>query len=650
MATLADLLIEIGVDPKGVASGTREVEGQLSKSWKGIAAGAAIAGAAIGAALMAGMGQVIESSKTTALLGAQLGGGQEFAAEMGRNAGEVYAKGVAESMDEAAGAIRDAWQNNLVDEDASDAAIQQVGNRLVALGKTTESSTKEVSAAVSQMIRNGLVDSAEEGFDVIQRGVEQGVNKSEDLLDTFNEYGTQFRKIGADGPAALGMMSQALRAGARDSDTVADALKEFSIRAVDGSKTSATAFKALGLDAGKMTAQIARGGPQASAGLQTVLDKLRAMKDPVAREAAAVGLFGTKAEDLGQALYAIDPKSAVKGLGNLAGAAGRAGDALEQSAGAKLESFKRKAQAALVEQLAKAVPHLEAMAKWMEKNSDVVTVLAYALGALAVALTIAAIAQWAMNSALLANPITWIIVGIMLVVAGIVLLATKTKFFQTIWEGVWSFMKAVGAWFAGPFADFFVFLWKKIVAFAMGVYAAVKWYFGLWYAIFTAIKNWALSAVNWLIAKFSAFVSFIRAIPGKIRSSLVSMWDGLKSGFRAAINWVISKWNSLHFTMPEFTVLGKTFGGGTVGVPRIPQLADGGVVPASPGGTLVNVGEGGEDEVVAPLSSLPDVARGQSERPIVVQITPGGENEFRRWIKKSIRVKGPIEGLGGSGS
>ena len=46
---------------------------------------------------------------------------------------------------------------------------------------------------------------------------------------------------------------------------------------------------------------------------------------------------------------------------------------------------------------------------------------------------------------------------------------------------------------------------------------------------------------------------------------------------------------------------GITGGGGSVDVP---QLAKGGIVPARPGGTLVNVGEGGEAEAVVPLSKM----------------------------------------------
>lgn len=638
MSTLADLIIELGLDTKEVVKGAGEVEGKLKKTWAGVTKAAAIGGAAVGAALLAGIDQVVESSKPMALLEAQLGGTPEFAAQMGRNAGAVYAKGVTDSMEEAAGAVRDVWQNKLVPEDAPDAAIQSVSNKLVALSKTTEGSTKEVATAVSTMLRTGLAGSAEEAFDIIQRGVTAGVNKADDLLDTFTEYSTQFRKLGINGTMATGLLQQGLKAGARDADTVADALKEISIRAIDGSKTTTTAYEALGLNAKKTAADFAAGGDRAQGALSLVLDKLRAIKDPVKQQAAAVGLFGTKAEDLGEALFKLDPKTAVAGLGKVAGAADKAGDALENSAGAKLESFKRKAQSALVEQLAKAIPAIEATFGWLQKNSSWVTPLAIALGALAVAIGVITAVQWAWNAAQLASPTTWIILGIVALIAVIVYLATKTKFFQTIWEAVWGFLKMVGAWFAGPFADFFVALWGKIVAFAKGVWAAIKAYFTFIINIYKAVGNAAVAAVKWMVDKFTSFVNFVRSLPGKIKGALSSMWDGLKAGFRSAINWVIGKWNSLHFSIPSFTVFGKTFGGGTIGVPPLPQLADGGIVKAMPGGTAVNVGEGGQDEAVIPLDRMP--ALGGREPTIVqVQIVPGGEIEFRRWIRKTFRVK-----------
>jgi hypothetical protein len=144
-------------------------------------------------------------------------------------------------------------------------------------------------------------------------------------------------------------------------------------------------------------------------------------------------------------------------------------------------------------------------------------------------------------------------------------------------------------------------------------------------------------------SKFASFVSFISGIPGKISAKLRSMWDGLKAGFKVAINYVIGKWNSLQFSIPSFSILGKSFGGGTIGVPKIPQLAEGGIVKASPGGTLVNVGEGGQDEAVVPLGrGAPSVSRGEPTQ--VTLVIEGAETEFRRWLNKSIRVKGTLGG------
>jgi hypothetical protein len=642
MATLADLLIEIGIDPKGVDKGSKSVQGKMQKTWGNIQKGAAIGGAAVGAALMAGMASIIETSKPVALLQAQLGATGEFAGDVGEAAGKLYARGVVGSMEDATASIKAVWQNGLVDEDATNADIEKVGASLSNLAMISEDEVGNVSNAVKQMMRNGLIDNVQEGFDILTRGVQQGVNKSGDLFDTYNEYGTQFRQLGLDGATSMGLMNQAIKAGARDADTAADALKEFAIRAIDGSTTSAAGFKALGLDAEKMTAQIAQGGPKASAGLSTVLDKLKEIKDPVKQNAAAVALFGTKAEDLGDALFAMDPGTAAAGLGKVAGAAKKAGDTLEQSAGAKLEAFKRQAQSAFVDQLAKAIPYIEATFGWLQKNSSWVQPLAIALGILATAIGIMVIAQMAWNAALALSPVTWIVLGIALIIAGIVLLATKTRFFQATWEAIWGFLKMVGGWIKTVFVGYFTFMFKLFMTIVKGIWTGVKMYFGFWAGLFLKVKSWAVTAVTFIWNKFKAFIGFLIAIPAKVRAKLGGMWDTLKTGFKVAINYVIGKWNSLSFSVPSFTILGKTFGGQTLGTPDIPMLADGGIVKASRGGTIVRVGEGGQDEAVVPLGrGSAGLSRGEQAAPVLV--IEGAETEFRRWLMKSIRVKGSVE-------
>jgi hypothetical protein len=551
---------------------------KTSATFDKIKAGAAVAGAAVGAALMAAAGQAIEKGKLDAKLTAQLGGTPADMKKIGQISGSVYAAGFGEDMPAVNAAIKAAAQNGLVDvKTASAETAAEATKNLLTVGTVLEEDSERVSSAVSQMLRTGLAKSSQEAMDLLVAATSKGVNKSQDLLDTMNEYGTQFRKLGLEGPAAMGLLSQAIQAGARDSDTAADALKEFSIRAVDGSKTTAAGFQALGLDATKMGAQIALGGSHASDGLGTVLEKLRAIKDPVKQGQAAVALFGTKAEDLGAALYAMDTKTAAKEMGELKGATGRAAETMGSGA-AKLDAFKRQVQMALVEKLAAAVPYIESTFGWLSRNSSWVTPLATALGIMGVAIGIVTAAQWAWNAALAISPVTWIVIGVMALVAVIVLVATKTRFFQTIWGAVWGFMKGVGAWFAGPFAGFFVAVWNKIVAFAKGTWNAIKLYFGFWWGMFQKVNGWMASAIQWAHNKWNGFIAFIKGIPGRIAGNLRGMWNAMKDGFRSAINWVIGRWNGLQFSIPSFSVFGHTFGGGTIGVPSIPYMDTGGTV------------------------------------------------------------------------
>ncbi|MFC0041004.1 phage tail tape measure protein [Actinomadura rayongensis] len=299
------------------------------------------AGAAAGAALAAGVSSALDVQDARATMQAQLGLTRKDAAAAGKAAGSLYAHAYGSSMQEVNGAVTSVIRNMDGMRGASAGALEQTTGRALTLARVMDADVGDVTRSVSQLMRTGLARSAGEAFDLITRGAQAGVDKSGDLLDTVNEYSVQWKKLGLTGPAAMGLLSQAIKAGARDSDVAADALKEFSIRAVDGSKTSAAGFAALGLDARQMTATFAKGGPAAAAGLETVLTRLRAVKDPADRSAAAVALFGTQAEDLGASLLAMDPGKAIAALGTLQGATDQAGRALGETSQARFTAFKR---------------------------------------------------------------------------------------------------------------------------------------------------------------------------------------------------------------------------------------------------------------------------------------------------------------------
>lgn len=104
-------------------------------------------------------------------------------------------------------------------------------------------------------------------------------------------------------------------------------------------------------------------------------------------------------------------------------------------------------------------------------------------------------------------------------------------------------------------------------------------------------------------------VDHVKELPGKIATAAVGMWDGIKTAFKAAINWIIDRWNALKFTIPGIDVFGQAVGGTTLNMPQISHLKDGGLVPATAGGRVVRVAEAGQAEAVLPLSSLGPMLR-----------------------------------------
>ncbi|MGH7187256.1 MAG: phage tail tape measure protein, partial [Pseudomonadota bacterium] len=300
----------------GAESKVSSFAGKIGKAAK-VAGGAA--GAAGGAALAVGFATNLSTESAAAKLSAQLGSTGSLSKAAGEAAGKLYADGYGENLGAVNDAVRAVVQSGALMGDESSAAIEKISKGAINLAAIMGTDVQGSMNAVAQMVKTGLAPNAEVAMDILEKGFQVGNDKAGDLLDTFNEYGTQFRKLGLDGQTAMGIIQQGLKAGARDADVVADAIKEFAIRAVDGSKLTGEGFQAIGLSADDMASKIAAGGPTAAAALDLTLDRLRAMKDPVAQSAAAVALFGTQAEDLGKALIAIDPSSAVAGLGQFQG-------------------------------------------------------------------------------------------------------------------------------------------------------------------------------------------------------------------------------------------------------------------------------------------------------------------------------------------
>lgn len=456
---------------KFAANFETEAEAGVDKLKTGMAAGGALAGAGLTAGLLNGLDVEAASDKITA----QLGLTAPESKRVGKVAGSLYSGAYGDSLESVNEAIRGVIQNVDGMRGASSTSLERISGKVLNVAQAFDQDLGGTTRAVGQLMRTGLAKNADEALDIITRGFQTGADKSEDFLDTLNEYGTQFRKLGLDGETATGLITQGLKAGARDADIVADALKEFGIRSQEAIETLDSkgrprltalgeAFAGLGLDGYKMQDQIGAGGKKAAAATDLILDRLRNVPNAVDRNTTAVALFGTQAEDLGDALYALDPSEAAKGLGQVGGAADKMGKDLGDNAKTRIEAFKRQALMGvtniignqLIPAFNATVSAIRSTVKWFEEHKTVTYALAGAIGVLvagfgamlivnAVKNAIIAMrtAVLALNIAMLANPAVAVTVAIAALTAAFIIAYRESETFRNIVDSTFAALKTI---------------------------------------------------------------------------------------------------------------------------------------------------------------------------------------------------------------
>lgn len=155
----------------------------------------------------------------------------------------------------------------------------------------------------------------------------------------------------------------------------------------------------------------------------------------------------------------------------------------------------------------------------------------------AVASKVWAGAQWLLNAALDANPIGLIVVGIAALIAIIVVIATKTHWFQNIWRVAWSGIKTA------------------------------------------AVAVW----------------NFLKGLPAAIGHAFSNLGNIIMAPFKWAFNKISDIWNNtagkLHFNFPSWV---PGLGGKGFSMPQLPKFHQGGIVPGAPGTEVMALLQAGE--------------------------------------------------------
>lgn len=586
----------------------------------------------------------------------------------------VYADNFGEDVADVADAVA-MVDRNMANLDKN--GLQNATEGALALRDAFEYDVAE-STRAAEAIRKNFGSSAEEAFSLIAAGAQNGLDYSGELIDTINEYSSQFSKLGFTADGMFNLLQSGADSTAWNLDKVGDAIKEFSIRAIDGSDTTVAAFTDLGYNAEEIMATFAAGGEGANEAFFDVINTLMDVDDQVKRDALGVSLFGTQWEDLGveameamagasQAAYdtegALEKINQVKydDLDSVLQGIGRqmevsllpAADAVYQSLMDSMpeiteameevspviaeiaEDFADWAGGAISDGLPVLVDGIKDFADWAGKAYDkakpflsflwehkgtvlavaaALRVLGPAIGAVTTAMSMYSKAKGFVALLQQSGKITKITgafkafgsalmgpLGIIIAVAAAIALLYKN------WDTVKAWLVNFGNTVNQIWTNFSNAVGNAIAAIGEKFPALGAFLQGWWQSIQAAVEN--VKAIfqniidfisNVFSGNWSAAWQNIVNIFGNLFGMIVNLAKAPINGVISAINWVLSKINSISVTIPDWV---PGVGGTTLGfnIPTIPQLAEGGVA-TSP--TLAEIGEGGEPEAVMPLSKL----------------------------------------------
>lgn len=541
MATLAELTVELNVDAadldKGMDNAVSGVEGKLGAlSGIGAAGGALLAGA-----LAVGFESALNMSASTTSLQNQLNLTETEANLAGAAAGNAYNQGFGGSLEDTT-ATTSALMSSMGElRNSSEEDLTAMTVQAQALADTFEMDVGQAALAAGRMVETGMAGGPQEAIDLLAAGAQQlpAAFRGE-LPDVIAEYSENFNQLGLSGETAIGMLSNAVANGAPNLDMAADAIRELGIRVMNIEAPEALAQ--IGLDAQEMASAFAEGGPAAEDALGQVFQGLEGIQDPAERAQVGAELFGSMWEDAGgDAIMAMNPLSAE--LGNVDGAAQNLADTMAQDPGQQMEATMRMLASTLGELL---LPILQSVGNFATEHPTLFKIIAAAVLIAAAAFIVLSVALWAVNAAVLANPITWIVIAI---IAAIVLLIAIIVLVIVYWDEIVAAVVAAWNWIKTATAaaiDWLVAAFQKV-----GAWITAKWN-AMWSAVkaANAAARAAIIAIilaihNWIMSKVAAIVNFFVTGFNRARAMVTAAVSALRAAVMAHIARVVATIKSL---------------------------------------------------------------------------------------------------------
>lgn len=206
---------------------------------------------------------------------------------------DIYKAGYGDSYDDIAVAIAEvAEQLSGLQPDE----LEEITKKAIILENTMGMDMTETLKGVNGlMIVYGMT--AEEAFDYITVGAQNGLNKTDELGDNLSEYATLFEENGYSAEEMFAILQAGLDSGAYNLDRVNDLVKEFGVSIGDGRMKSAV--EDLGGSWKDIYDTWEASGESNDVLFQKMAQNLAGIEDPQEKQMALTALWGSTGEDAG---------------------------------------------------------------------------------------------------------------------------------------------------------------------------------------------------------------------------------------------------------------------------------------------------------------------------------------------------------------
>ncbi|WP_146070820.1 hypothetical protein [Arthrobacter sp. B1805] len=246
-----------------------------------------------------------------------------------------------------------------------------------------------------------------------------------------------------------------------------------------------------------------------------------------------------------QATMDLIMQQSATSAGNFAKESDTAAGAQERQAAA-FENAGAKLGETLLPAMTKLAEIATAAATWISQNAGLVTGFAIALGVLAGVIGILSAAVTVMNIVMALNPMTWIIVGVIALIAALALLIANwdvvVAWISTVWGGFLTWLQGVVGGFVGwwnglwaGFAGWMQALWAGLVGFLQAAWQGyVAW--------ITAV---VVGFMGWWNGFWAGFAGFFQALWAGLVGVVQGLWQGYVAWITGVVAGFMGWWNGM---------------------------------------------------------------------------------------------------------